>query len=202
MNEQTTYIETYLRECKQIIDQIDRRQIESISVILQKIQQSNGRIFVLGVGGSAANASHFVNDLRKICGIEAYAPTDNISELTARTNDDGWQSVFVEWLKVSKLRSKDGIFVLSVGGGNVEKKVSVNIVRALEYAEGVGAYIMGIVGRDGGYTIKVADTCVVIPVVNNETITPHSEAMQSVVWHLLVSSPELKKNRTEKTLYG
>lgn len=193
MTEQSAYIESYLRECKQIIDQIDQRQIESISIILQKIQKSGGRVFVLGVGGSAANASHFVNDLRKICGIEAYAPTDNISELTARTNDDGWQSIFVEWLRVSNLKPKDGVFVLSVGGGNVEKKVSVNIVEALEYANCIGAYIMGIVGRNGGYTAKVADACLIIPVVNNESITPHTEALQSVIWHLLVSSG-LKKN--------
>lgn len=193
MTEQSTYIETYLRECKQIIDQIDRRQIESISIILQKVQKSGGRVFILGVGGSAANASHFVNDLRKICGIESYAPTDNVSELTARTNDDGWQSVFVEWLKMSKLRPNDGVFVLSVGGGNVEKGVSVNIVEALEYANSIGAYIMGIVGIDGGYTAKVADACLIIPIVNSENVTPHVEAFQSVIWHLLVSSG-LKKN--------
>lgn len=188
------YINKYLKDCINITNQIDQKQIESISIILQKIQQSGGRVFVIGVGGSAANASHFVNDLRKICGIEAYAPTDNVSELTARTNDNGWESVFVEWLKTSNLRRKDGVFVLSVGGGNVEKKVSVNIVEALEYANCIGAYIMGITSRDGGFTKKVADACVLIPIVNNSTVTPHAEAFQSVIWHLLVSSPELKKN--------
>lgn len=191
--QQENYIDTYLKECIEIIKKIDQRQIIAISTILKKIQMYNGRIFVLGVGGSSANASHFVNDLRKISGIEAYAPTDNVSELTARINDDGWETVYANWLRGSQLSSKDGVFVLSVGGGNIEKKVSMNIVCALEYAKNIGASIMGIVGKDGGHTKKVADACVLIPVVNNETITPHSEEFQSVVWHLIVSCPDLKK---------
>jgi D-sedoheptulose 7-phosphate isomerase len=191
--EQEDYINTYFKDCVEIINQIDREQITNISGILTKIQTRQGRLFILGVGGSAGNASHAVNDFRKIAGIESYAPTDNVSELTARVNDDGWETVFVNWLKGSRLNSKDGILVFSVGGGNAEKKVSVNLVRALQYARDVGASIMGIVGRDGGYTAKVADACVIIPPVNNETITPQTEAFQAVVWHLLVSSPDMKK---------
>lgn len=191
--QQENYIDTYLKECIEIIKKIDQRQIIAISTILKKIQLYNGRVFVLGVGGSAANASHFVNDLRKISGIEAYAPTDNVSELTARINDDGWETVFENWLKGSHLSHKDGIFILSVGGGNEEKNVSVNLVRAMRYAKNVGSDIMGIVGKDGGFTKQVADACVVIPIVNNETITPHSEEFQSVIWHLIVSNPEMRK---------
>ncbi len=191
--EQQDYIETYFKDCVEIINRIDRKQITNISAILKKIQLRQGRLFILGVGGSAGNASHAVNDFRKIAGIESYAPTDNVSELTARVNDDGWETVFVNWLKGSRLNSKDGILVFSVGGGNAEKNVSVNLVRALQYARDVGASIMGIVGRDGGYTAKVADACVIIPPVNNETITPQTEAFQAVVWHLLVSSPDMKK---------
>ncbi|MDP2972804.1 MAG: SIS domain-containing protein [Deltaproteobacteria bacterium] len=156
------------------------------------IRRENGRLFFLGVGGGAANASHAVNDFRKICGMEAYTPTDNVSELTARTNDSGWESVFVDWLRGSKLNSRDAIFVLSVGGGNSEKNVSVNLIRALDYAKGVGAKIFGIVGRDGGFTAKMADACVIIPTVNPETITPHTESFQSVLLHLIVSHPSLK----------
>jgi len=191
--EQQDYIETYFKDCVEIINRIDRGQITNVSAILKKIQLRQGRLFILGVGGSAGNASHAVNDFRKIAGIESYAPTDNVSELTARVNDDGWETVFVNWLKGSRLNSKDGILVFSVGGGNAEKNVSVNLVRALQYARDVGASIMGIVGRDGGYTAKVADACVIIPPVNNETITPQTEAFQAVVWHLLVSSPDMKK---------
>lgn len=191
--EQEDYIKTYFKDCIEIIDRIDREQITKTSEILKKIQMRQGRLFILGVGGSAGNASHAVNDFRKIAGIESYAPTDNVSELTARVNDDGWETVFVNWLKGSRLNSKDGILVFSVGGGNAEKNVSVNLVKALQYAKEVGASIMGIVGRDGGYTAKVADACVIIPPVNNETITPQTEAFQAVVWHLLVSSPDMKK---------
>ncbi|NBV85186.1 MAG: SIS domain-containing protein, partial [Verrucomicrobia bacterium] len=156
-----------------------------------------GRIFFLGVGGSAANCSHAVNDFRKIAGIECYAPTDNVSELTARTNDEGWSSVFVEWLKVSKLQRTDALFVLSVGGGNLEKNVSPNLVSALEFGKAVGSKIIGIVGRDGGFTAQVADVCILIPTVNPELVTPHSEAFQAVVWHLLVSHPALRINQTK-----
>ncbi len=191
--EQQDYIETYFKDCVEIINRIDREQITNISAILKKIQIKQGRLFILGVGGSAGNASHAVNDFRKIAGIESYTPTDNVSELTARVNDDGWETVFVNWLKGSRLNSKDGILVFSVGGGNAEKNVSVNLVRALKYAKDAGASIMGIVGRDGGYTAKVADACIIIPPVNNETITPQTEAFQAVVWHLLVSSPDMKK---------
>lgn len=191
--EQEDYIKTYFKDCIEIINRIDREQITNISAILKKIQIEQGRLFILGVGGSAGNASHAVNDFRKIAGIESYAPTDNVSELTARVNDDGWETVFVNWLKGSRLNSKDGILVFSVGGGNAEKNVSVNLVKALQYAKDVGASIIGIVGRDGGYTAKVADACVIIPPVNNETITPQTEAFQAVVWHLLVSSPDMKK---------
>ncbi|MDO8727366.1 MAG: SIS domain-containing protein [Candidatus Methanoperedens sp.] len=191
--EQEDYIKTYFKDCIEIIDRIDREQITKTSAILKKIQLRQGRLFILGVGGSAGNASHAVNDFRKIAGIESYAPTDNVSELTARVNDDGWETVFVNWLKGSRLNSKDGILVFSVGGGNAEKNVSVNLVRALQYSKDVGASIIGIVGRDGGYTAKVADACVIIPPVNNETITPQTEAFQAVVWHLLVSSPDMKK---------
>ncbi len=191
--EQEDYINNYFKDCIEIINRIDREQITKTSAILKKIQIKQGRLFILGVGGSAGNASHAVNDFRKIAGIESYAPTDNVSELTARVNDDGWETVFVNWLKGSRLNSKDGILVFSVGGGNAEKNVSVNLVKALQYAKDVGASIMGIVGRDGGYTAKVADACVIIPPVNNETITPQTEAFQAVIWHLLVSSPDMKK---------
>jgi D-sedoheptulose 7-phosphate isomerase len=191
--EQQEYIETYFKDCVEIINRIDREQITNISTILKKIQLKQGRLFILGVGGSAGNASHAVNDFRKIAGIESYTPTDNVSELTARVNDDGWETVFVNWLKGSRLNSKDGILVFSVGGGNAEKNVSINLVKALQYAKDVGASIMGIVGRDGGYTAKVADACIIIPPVNGETITPQTEAFQAVIWHLLVSSPDMKK---------
>jgi D-sedoheptulose 7-phosphate isomerase len=165
--------------------------------LLATVKADGGRIFFLGVGGSAGNCSHAVNDFRKIVGIECYAPTDNVSELTARTNDDGWASVFVEWLKVSKLIDKDALFIFSVGGGNLEKNISPNLAEAIKLAKTVGAKVTGVVGRDGGYTAQAADACVIIPTVNPDTITPHSEAFQAVVWHLLVSHPKLKVNQTK-----
>jgi D-sedoheptulose 7-phosphate isomerase len=186
------YINRYLDEVQKVIELIDHAAIQRIVNLLTELQQGNGRLFFLGVGGGAANASHTVNDLRKICGIEAYTPTDNVSELTARTNDNGWESVFVDWLKGSKLSKNDGVFILSVGGGNSEKNISVNLVKALDYAKEVGAKIFGVVGRDGGYTAKVADACVIVPTVNPETVTPHTESFQSVILHLIVSHPDLK----------
>lgn len=186
------YIEKYLKEAERILTLIDRGVIQKMIGDLVQIRQNNGRLFFLGVGGGASNASHAVNDFRKICGIEAYTPTDNVSELTARTNDNGWESVFVDWLIESKLSSRDGVFVLSVGGGNLEKNISVNLIRALDYAKKVGAKIFGIVGRDGGYTLKVAETCIVIPTVNLDTVTPHTESFQSMLLHLIVSHPDLK----------
>lgn len=191
------YTQQYLREAIQIIQQIDVNSIEKIASLLMQVKQANGRVFFLGVGGSAANCSHAVNDFRKIMGIESYAPTDNVSELTARINDEDWASVFVRWLEVSKLNTEDAVFVLSVGGGNLEKNISPNLVRALQYAQFIGAKITGIVGRDGGYTAQAADACVIIPTVNPDNITPHSEAFQAVVWHLLVSHPKLKIHQTK-----
>jgi D-sedoheptulose 7-phosphate isomerase len=192
-----SYTEDHLREASTIIRKLDVDAIERTAKLLTELRERRGRLFLLGVGGSAANCSHAVNDFRKICGIEAYAPTDNVSELTARTNDEGWASVFIEWLKVSRLTSSDMLFVLSVGGGNREKNVSPNLVAALEYGKEVGAKIGGIVGRDGGYTAKVADACVIIPTVNPQNVTPHTEAFQAVVWHLLVSHPALKAAETK-----
>lgn len=185
------YIEAYLKEASEVIGRLDRASIEKTVRLLLEVRKTGGRIFFIGAGGSAANASHAVNDFRKIAGFEAYAPTDNVSELTARTNDDGWQSVFVEWLKGSRLKPNDMVFVFSVGGGCLEKNISANIVRALQYAKETGAKICGVVGRDGGFTAVVADACVVIPTVRASTITPHAEAFQAVVWHLLVSHPLL-----------
>ena len=193
----TNFSRNHLNESVKIIELIDDSKIEQMVDILDEVRTIGGRIFFLGVGGSAGNASHCVNDFRKIVGIESYAPTDNVSELTARTNDEGWDTVFSEWLKISKLNSKDIIFILSVGGGNIEKNVSPNLVKALMLAKDVNAKILGIVGRDGGYTAKVADAAVVIPVVNQDAITPHSEAFQAVVWHLLVSHPKLKAKETK-----
>ena len=186
------YIKHYLAEVKKVVDSIHQKDIQRIVEHLIDLRAGGGRVFFLGVGGGAANASHTVNDFRKICGIEAYTPTDNVSELTARTNDSGWESVFVDWLRGSKLNSNDAVFVLSVGGGNSEKNISVNLIRALDYAKEVGAKIFGIVGRDGGYTAKVADACVVVPIVNSNTITAHTESFQSVLLHLIVSHPSLK----------
>ncbi|UWU23560.1 SIS domain-containing protein (plasmid) [Rhizobium sp. CB3060] len=192
-----SYAEQHLKEAAEIIQKLDTSAIERMADLLATVKAEGGRIFFLGVGGSAGNASHAVNDFRKIVGIESYAPTDNVSELTARTNDEGWSTIFAEWLKISKLNSKDVLFILSVGGGNLEKNISPNLVEALKLAKNVGAKITGVVGRDGGYTAKVADVCVVVPTVNTETITPHSEAFQAVVWHLLVSHPKLKANDTK-----
>jgi D-sedoheptulose 7-phosphate isomerase len=197
MSPPTTFSATFLDEVRQIVGLLDQSAIERMAVLLADLRRGGGRLFLLGVGGSAANCSHAVNDFRKITGIEAYAPTDNVSELTARTNDDGWASVFVNWLRVSHLKAGDMIFVLSVGGGNLAKQVSPNLVSALEYAKQVGARIIGIVGRDGGFTATVADACVIIPTVNPGTVTPHAEAFQAVVWHLLVSHPSLKAAQTK-----
>ena len=191
------FIDQFLSEAKSIIDQLDKSQLEKSVDLLSKTRTEEGRLFILGVGGSAANASHAVNDFRKIVGIEAYAPTDNVSELTARTNDEGWSTIFAKWLEVSKLKAKDTLLILSVGGGNLEKNVSPNLVSALQYAKQIGAKIMGIVGRDGGYTAKVADACVIIPTPNPENTTPHAEAFQAVVWHMLVSHPKLKTAQTK-----
>ncbi len=187
----------HLQEAKSIIDEINVDVIERQAEHLAELRANNGRLFFLGVGGSAGNCGHAVNDFRKIVGTESYAPTDNVSELTARTNDDGWESIFSEWLKVSRLSSKDAVFIFSVGGGNLEKNVSPNLVRALQHAKEVGAKILGIVGRDGGYTAKVGDAVCIIPTVNSESVTPHTEAFQAVVWHLLVSHPLLKARQTK-----
>ena len=187
------FINQYLKESKNIIDLIDKDQILKLIGLIADVRAKNGRMFILGVGGGAGHASHAVNDFRKICGIEAYAPTDNVSELTARVNDDGWETTYVNWLQGSKLNQNDIVFVFSVGGGHLEKNISANIVRSLELSQKVGAKICGIVGRDGGYTAQVADACVIIPPVNDETVTPHTEGFQALVWHLLVSHPELQK---------
>ncbi len=197
-----SYTERYLSEVSQIADALDRGAVQQLVGVLTRLQSSGGRLFVLGVGGSAGNASHAVNDFRKITGIEAYTPTDNVSELTARINDDGWDSSFAGWLEVSRLRPEDAVLVFSVGGGNAEAGISTNIVYALDFARKIGASILGIVGRDGGYTARVSDACVIVPTVNSGTITPHTEAFQAVVWHLIVSHPALKRNemKWESTL--
>ena len=191
------YSDHHLAEAIEIIKKIETKQIEKIVDLILNVRNEKGRIFFLGVGGSAGNCSHAVNDFRKIVGIESYAPTDNVSELTARTNDEGWSTIFSEWLKVSNLNPKDLIFVFSVGGGNIEKNISPNLVEALNYGKSIGCKLVGVVGRDGGYTTKVADACVIIPTVNEKTITPHTEAFQAVVWHLIVSHPKLKLNDTK-----
>lgn len=191
-----SFTKHYLSEASEILSQIDVAAIDRVIGKLQDVGRQGGRLFILGVGGSAANASHAVNDFRKICGIEAYAPTDNVSELTARTNDEGWETVFAQWLRGSRLNARDLVMVLSVGGGDLDRNISPNLVRALQYAKEVHATVVGIVGRDGGYTAQVADACVIVPTVNNQTITPHSEAFQSVIWHLLVSHPALKSHAT------
>ena len=192
-----TYSEQHLKEAGEILAKLDTDAIEGMATLLARVRTNGGRLFFLGVGGSAGNCSHAVNDFRKIVGIEAYAPTDNVSELTARTNDEGWDTVFVEWLKTSRLNDKDAVFIFSVGGGNLEKNVSPNLVRALQHAKSVGAAITGVVGRDGGYTATVADVCLIVPTVNSDTTTPHSEAFQAVIWHLLVSHPDLKASQTK-----
>ena len=192
-----TYSNLHLSETIEITKKIDTKKIENMVDLILNVRKEKGRIFFLGVGGSASNCSHAVNDFRKIIGIESYAPTDNVSELTARTNDEGWITIFSEWLKISNLSSKDLIFVFSVGGGSLEKNISPNIVEALKYGKSIGCKLVGVVGRDGGYTAKVADTCVIIPTVNEKTITPHTEAFQAVIWHLIVSHPKLKLNETK-----
>jgi len=192
-----TFTEEFLAEAAAILKQIDPVAVERVAALLAARRARGGRLFILGVGGSAANASHAVNDFRKICGMEAYAPTDNVSELTARTNDEGWAGVFESWLKVSRLRAGDALLVLSVGGGNLEKNVSPNLVAAVRYAKSVGATVTGIVGRDGGYTAQAADACVIVPTVNATHVTPHAEAFQAVIWHLLVSHPALKAAETK-----
>jgi D-sedoheptulose 7-phosphate isomerase len=187
----------FLEEVQQVTTRLDAAAIERAVDVLAKVRDSGGRLFILGVGGSAANASHAVNDFRKICGFECYAPTDNVSELTARTNDEGWATIFSEWLKGSRLTSRDGLLVFSVGGGNLEKNVSPNLVSAVQLAQQTGASIVGVVGRDGGYTAKSATACVIVPTVNPDHVTPHSEAFQAVVWHLFVSHPKLKIGKTK-----
>jgi D-sedoheptulose 7-phosphate isomerase len=187
-----SYVEMYLKEVRLLVDKLNQSIVEKMIDLLVELRESGGRLFFLGVGGGAGNASHAVNDFRKIAGIESYAPSDNISELTARVNDDGWDTTFVNWLKGSRLSGKDGVFIFSVGGGDAEKNISANIVQALQLARNVGAKIFGIVGRDGGYTAQLADACVIIPTVNPETVTPHTESFQGVVWHLIVSHPRLK----------
>jgi D-sedoheptulose 7-phosphate isomerase len=192
-----TFTETFLDESVQLIQRLDRAAIEAVASGLAAVRAGGGRLFILGVGGSAGHAGHAVNDFRKICGFEAYAPTDNVSELTARINDEGWDTCFAEWLRGSRLRTGDGVLVFSVGGGNRDKNVSVNLVRSLELAREVGARVFGIVGRDGGFTAQVADACVVIPTVAAERITPHTEGFCAVIWHLLVSHPALARSATK-----
>ena len=192
-----SYSVQHLQETAAIVSKINPADCEKCVQELIAVRTRGGRLFILGVGGSAANASHAVNDFRKIAGLEVYAPTDNVSELTARVNDDGWDSSFARWLEGSRLREGDGVFVFSVGGGNLEKNVSPNLVAAMQLAKEVGARIIGIVGKDGGYTAKVADACVIVPTVNPNNITPHSEAFQAVIWHLWVSHPDLKLNQTK-----
>lgn len=197
MQENQNHIATYFSQVKLIADQIDKEEINKLAEALLKIREKEGRLFFLGVGGSAGNCSHAVNDFRKLCGIESYAPTDNVSELTARINDDGWDVALAAWLKASRLDENDAIFILSVGGGNSEKNVSVNLIRAIEYAKQKSAAVFGIVGRDGGYTKKAGDVVVVVPVVDEKLVTPHSEAFQAVVWHCLVSHPMLQIQATK-----
>ena len=193
----TTFSQSYIQESISLLKDLNTEAIESMAIGLGKARDNGGRLFILAVGGSAGHASHAVNDFRKICGFEAYSPTDNVSELTARVNDEGWDTSFSEWLKVSRINSKDAVLVFSVGGGNREKNVSVNLVKALELSQQVGAAIFGIVGKDGGFTKTVSESCVVIPTVSNDRITPHTEGFCAVVWHLLVSHPALKKTMTK-----
>ncbi len=192
-----SYARTHLDEARRVLDGLDADAIERVADVLASVRERGGRLFFLGVGGSAANCSHAVNDFRKIAGFEAYAPTDNVSELTARTNDEGWASVFVEWLRGSRLRREDAVFVFSVGGGDLERNISPNLVSALQLAREVGASVVGVVGREGGFTGRVADACVLVPTVNPANVTPHAEAFQAVVWHLLVSHPKLKTRPTK-----
>lgn len=192
-----TFTREYIEECRRVLDSLPEGAIEALAGRLAECRQRGGRVFVLGVGGSAATASHLVNDLRKLAAMEAYAPTDNVSELTARINDDGWASCFVEWLRGSRLRAGDALYILSVGGGDLERNISPNLVQAIQYAKSVGAMVLGVVGREGGYTAQQADACVVIPPVNPERVTPHTEAFHAVVGHLLVSHPLLKAAATK-----
>lgn len=192
-----TFTQDFLRETVDLVQNLDTEQIEATAVGIAAVRERGGRLFILGVGGSAGSASHAVNDFRKICGIESYAPTDNVSELTARTNDEGWETVFSGWLEVSRLRADDALLIFSVGGGDAEKNISVNLVRAIDLAKSRGAKVFGIVGRDSGYTAKQADVCVVIPQVNPSRVTPLSEGMQGVVWHCLVSHPVLQSRQTK-----
>jgi len=197
MSLQNNHVNQFFEQVKTVADLIDKQQIESLANALVLLRKGNGRLFLLGVGGSAANCSHAVNDFRKLCGIEAYAPTDNVSELTARINDEGWDGALAGWLKGSRLNSKDAILILSVGGGNMEKQVSVNLIKAIDLALEIKAKVFGIVGRDGGYTKKVGDVVVLVPVVDDKLVTPHSEAFQAVIWHCLVSHPNLQIQATK-----
>jgi D-sedoheptulose 7-phosphate isomerase len=192
-----SFSRTFLDETVEVIRRIDAESVDRLAIGLASVRERGGRLFILGVGGSAGHASHAVNDFRKICRFEAYTPTDNVSELTARVNDEGWDSCFAEWLKISRLDATDALLIFSVGGGNVEKNVSVNLVRAIDHARAVGAAVFGIVGKDGGYTRGAADECVLIPVVSPDRITPHTEGLAAVVWHLLVSHPALKVAETK-----
>ena len=186
------YIQDYLDTASLVISQLNKQDIEKVITKLIYLKENKGRLFLLGVGGSAANCSHAVNDFRKIAGIEAYSPTDNIAEITARTNDDGWETVFINWLKVSKLNKNDAVMILSVGGGNIEKNTSINIVRALEYAKEVKTLILGIVSKDGGFTKKMSAVCLMIPVIKDEFVTPFAESLQALIWHLIINHPKLK----------
>jgi D-sedoheptulose 7-phosphate isomerase len=192
-----SYTEQYLGEATQVIAGLDQVQINKMVQLFVETRESGGRLFILGVGGSAGNAGHAVNDFRKIAGIESYAPTDNVSELTARINDEGWDTAFAKWLEGSRLNDKDLIFVLSVGGGNREANVSVNLIKALEYAKEIGASICGVVGRDGGFTAEVADACAIVPTISDHTVTPLSESFQAIVWHLIVSHPDVQVGETK-----
>jgi D-sedoheptulose 7-phosphate isomerase len=192
-----SFSEKYLAEVAQIVALLKPEELDKMASTLAEIRELGGRLFILGVGGSAASASHAVNDFRKLCGFEAYSPIDNVSELTARTNDEGWESVFAQWLLGSRLGPKDGILIFSVGGGDLERNISPNLVRAIELAEKVGAKILGVVGRDGGFTAKKAVAAIIIPPINPDHVTPHTEAFHGVVWHLLVTHPILKKNPTK-----
>jgi D-sedoheptulose 7-phosphate isomerase len=192
-----SFAKDFLAEVQQVTALLDATAIEKCVEELARVRERGGRLFILGVGGSAANASHAVNDFRKICGFEAYAPTDNVSELTARTNDEGWATIFAEWLKGSRLNAKDGVLIFSVGGGNLDKNVSPNLVAAIQLAKQARATVIGVVGRDGGYTAREATACVIVPTVNANHITPHTEAFQAVLWHLFVSHPRLKANQTK-----
>lgn len=192
-----SFAKTFIEEAVAVLKGIDTAAIEALAIGLANLRDRGGRLFILGVGGSAGHASHAVNDFRKICGIESYTPTDNVSELTARINDEGWDSCFSEWLKGSRIGAQDGVLVFSVGGGNIEKNVSMNLVRALQAAKEANAVVFGIVGRDGGFTRRVADACVLIPPLYSERVTPHTEGLAAVVWHLLVSHPALKARPTK-----